>query len=87
MTRQSPPYSKSRGYRIISTAFGLFFIGLGLVAIGYTIQDLILRAPAGSGVIAISIVLGIGLCFGGYQLIVAAREGRESWLAKLGPLP
>ena len=68
-------YFSGRTYRILSGLFGLFLAGVGVYAVFYGVIHPLLRA-------------GIGLLIAtvGAETVWSAIQGRQSWLARSGPL-
>ncbi len=74
--REGTPFYAKRIYRLLSGAFGLVLIGLGLYTLIF------------SGLMTVlSVVGGIGLILIGGNMVLSAYTSKESWLSKIGPLP
>jgi len=63
-------------HRIVSGAFGLLLLGIGLYALFFSEAQGVLRYGAG----AVLILLGA-------NAIHAAWRAKPSWLSRIGPLP
>lgn len=70
------PFYSRKGYRILTGAFGLFLIGVGVYAVLLAETSPNIRLVGG----AIIVLLG-------GDMIVSACKATQSWLSKLGPLP
>lgn len=74
--RESSPFYAKPVYRLVSGAFGVLLIGVGLYA-------LILAGP----LTVLSAAGGLLLVAVGGNTLASAFANKESWLSKIGPLP
>jgi uncharacterized membrane protein HdeD (DUF308 family) len=70
-----PFYARKR-YRLLTVAFGLLLIGVGVYALIFADTSIVVRLVGGSA-----------LVLAGYNMVSSACRAKESWLSKLGPLP
>lgn len=73
---QSTPFYAKRIYRLLAGVFGLFLASLGIYAM------LFAGPPA-----TLQLVGGAVLVLVGANMTLSAYRAKESWLARIGPLP
>lgn len=74
--RQSTPFYARRMYRLLTGIFGLCLASLGIYA-------MVFAGPSTT----LQLVGGAVLVLAGANMTLSAYRARESWLAKIGPLP
>lgn len=70
------PFYARKMYRLLTAAFGLLLIGVGVYALIFAGTSTVVRLVGGSA-----------LVLAGYNMVSSAYQAKESWLSKLGPLP
>jgi uncharacterized membrane protein HdeD (DUF308 family) len=76
MIQAGQPFYAKRMYRLLTAAFGLLLIGVGVYALVFAGTSTVVRFVGGSAFV-----------LAGYNLVSSACQARESWLSKFGPLP
>jgi uncharacterized membrane protein HdeD (DUF308 family) len=74
--RQKGPFYGRKLYRLFSSVFGLFLVGVGVYVLLLPAPKTILQMAAG----LVLVLLGL-------NLFVSALRAKESWLSRIGPLP
>lgn len=78
MTDQHPSQAFYEGkmYRLLTAALGILLAGVGFYALFFAETSLPVR-----------LLGGLACVLAGYNMLSSACKAKESWLAKLGPLP
>lgn len=72
--QKTPRYYDGRVYRVLSGAFGLFLVVVGIYVVFFGVVDPL-----------ICIAMGLGIALVGANTLWAAIQAKASWLFKLGP--
>lgn len=72
----SPPFYAGKVYRLLTAAFGVLLLGVGVYALFFADTSPVFRFAGGSALVLV-----------GYNMLSSACKAKEPWLSKLGPLP
>jgi uncharacterized membrane protein HdeD (DUF308 family) len=74
--RPNPAFYEGKMYRLLTAALGIVLAGVGFYALFFADTSLPVR-----------LLGGLACVLAGYNMLSSACKAKESWLAKLGPLP